>query len=73
MSQAGVLHGDKTGEQVLGDPQQVDDEDFAWTAIATVRRLRPGMFVALVVGKSMEPADGVSWQHKKDHPQTREP
>ena len=33
----------------FGDPQHVDDEDFAWTAIETGRRLRPGMFVAEVV------------------------
>ena len=40
----------------FSDPQHVDDEDFAWTAIETGRRLGPGMFVAQVVGKSMEPA-----------------
>ena len=46
----------KVAAGAFGDPQHVDDEDFAWTAIETGSRLRPGMFVAQVVGKSMEPA-----------------
>ena len=46
----------------FGDPQHVDqDEDIKWVEVGP-RRLRPGMFVAQVVGGSMEPAipDG-SW------------
>ena len=46
----------KVAAGAFSDPQHVGDEDFAWTAIETGRRLRPGMFVAQVVGKSMEPA-----------------
>ena len=46
----------KVAAGAFSDLQHVDDEDFAWTAIETGRRLRPGMFVAQVVGKSMEPA-----------------
>ncbi len=42
---AGAFHG----------PQHVADEDFEWVEIETERRLRPGMFVAQVVGHSMEP------------------
>jgi type I restriction enzyme R subunit len=46
----------------FSDPQHVDDDAFEWVEIDTRYRLRPGMFVAQVVGKSMEPAipDG-SW------------
>ena len=41
----------------FGDPQRIDDDDgFAWVAVETRRRLRRGMFVAQVVGRSMEPA-----------------
>ncbi len=39
----------------FSDPQQIDDNGFEWAAVETKRRLRPGMFVAQVVGKSMEP------------------
>ena len=39
----------------FGDPQQVEDDDFEWVAVNSRHRLRPGMFVARVVGKSMEP------------------
>ena len=39
----------------FSDPQRVDDENFEWVAFETAHRLRPGMFVARVVGKSMEP------------------
>lgn len=39
----------------FGDPQRIDDDDFAWVAVETSHRLRRGMFVAQVVGKSMEP------------------
>lgn len=37
-------------------PQRVPDGDWDWVEVDTHRRLRPGMFVAQVVGKSMEPA-----------------
>ena len=40
----------------FGDPQSVPGEsDWEWVEIDTARPLRPGMFVAQVVGKSMEP------------------
>ncbi|MBI2566425.1 MAG: S24 family peptidase, partial [Candidatus Schekmanbacteria bacterium] len=32
------------------------EDDWEWAAVDTKRRLRPGMFIAQVVGKSMEPA-----------------
>jgi SOS-response transcriptional repressor LexA len=40
----------------FGDPQHVEDDGFEWVAVESRHRLRPGMFVAQVVGKSMEPA-----------------
>src|SRR5207248_2740347 len=48
----------------FGDPQgrmaedglPVADEGFDWVQIETHHQLRPGMFVARVIGKSMEPA-----------------
>ena len=40
----------------FGDPQHVGDDGWEWVAIDTRYRLRPGMFVAQVVGKSMEPS-----------------
>ena len=45
----------KAAAGAFSDPQQIDDDDFAWAAVETTRRLRRGMFVAQVVGKSMEP------------------
>ena len=39
----------------FSDPQRLDDEDFEWVVVETNHRLRPGVFVARVVGKSMEP------------------
>jgi type I restriction enzyme R subunit len=39
----------------FGHPQHVEDDGFEWVAVETRHRLRPGMFVAQVVGKSMEP------------------
>ena len=33
----------------------VEDDNWEWVAVDSKRRLRPGMFVAQVVGKSMEP------------------
>lgn len=40
----------------FGDPHAIPDEsDWEWMELDTGRSLRPGMFVAQVVGKSMEP------------------
>jgi len=40
----------------FGDPHAIPDEsDWEWVELDTGRTLRPGMFVAQVVGKSMEP------------------
>lgn len=39
----------------FSDPQHIEDDGWEWAAIETRHRLRPGMFVAQVVGKSMEP------------------
>ena len=40
----------------FGDPQTVPDEgEWEWVEVDTARRLRPGMFVAQVTGRSMEP------------------
>ena len=46
----------------FSDPQYIDDRDFEWAAVESGHRLCKGMFVAQVVGKSMEPRipDG-SW------------
>jgi len=44
----------------FSDPQRIQqkgwDDDFEWVAVESRHRLRKGMFVAQVVGKSMEPA-----------------
>ena len=40
----------------FSDPQHIEDDDFEWFAVSSRHRLRKGMFVAQVVGKSMEPA-----------------
>jgi type I restriction enzyme R subunit len=40
----------------FGDLQKVVEDDWEWVEPETSRRLRPGMFVAQVVGHSMEPA-----------------
>ena len=45
----------KAAAGAFSDPQHFDDDDVAWAAVETRRRLRRGMFVAQVVGKSMEP------------------
>ena len=40
----------------FGDPHAIPDEsDWEWVEVDTGRSLRPGMFVAQVVGRSMEP------------------
>jgi SOS-response transcriptional repressor LexA len=46
----------KAAAGAFGDPQHIDEDCFEWAAVETKHRLRPGMFVAQVVGKSMEPA-----------------
>ncbi len=46
----------KVAAGAFGDPQHVDETGFAWVSVETRHRLRRGMFVAQVVGKSMEPA-----------------
>jgi type I restriction enzyme R subunit len=46
----------KVAAGAFGDPQHPEDENWEWVEIASTRRLRRGMFVAQVVGKSMEPA-----------------
>ena len=45
----------KAAAGAFSDPQQVVDDDFTWVNVETSRHLRRGMFVAQVVGKSMEP------------------
>jgi SOS-response transcriptional repressor LexA len=39
----------------FGDPQHLNDSDWPWVEVGAGRRLRAGMFVAQVVGRSMEP------------------
>jgi type I restriction enzyme R subunit len=50
----------KAAAGAFSGPQDVDDDDQTWVEVDSERRLRPGMFVAQVVGRSMEPgiADG---------------
>ena len=52
----------KAAAGTFGHPQHIEDDDFEWVAVDSRHRLREGMFVSQVVGKSMEPAipDG-SW------------
>ena len=46
----------KAAAGAFSDIQRVEDDDFEWVAVESAHRLRRGMFVAQVVGKSMEPA-----------------
>ncbi|MBI3490821.1 MAG: LexA family transcriptional regulator [Acidobacteria bacterium] len=46
----------KAAAGAFSDPQHVEDDKWEWVEITSKRRLRPGMFVAQVVGTSMEPA-----------------
>lgn len=46
----------KVAAGAFSDPQHVDDYNWEWVAMDTKHRLHPGMFVAQVVGKSMDPA-----------------
>ena len=52
----------KAAAGAFGDAHHVEERAEAWVVVEGRRRLRPGMFVAQVVGKSMEPRipDG-SW------------
>lgn len=45
----------KAAAGAFGDPQHIPDDEFEWVALEGCHRLRKGMFVAQVVGKSMEP------------------
>jgi SOS-response transcriptional repressor LexA len=45
----------KAAAGAFSDPQRIDADDWEWVEVQG-RTLRPGMFVAQVVGKSMEPA-----------------
>jgi type I restriction enzyme R subunit len=45
----------KAAAGAFGDPQHIEDDGFEWVAVDSRHRLRPGMFVAQVVGQSMEP------------------
>lgn len=46
----------KAAAGAFSDPQHIQDDGFEWVEIKSRHRLRPGMFVAQVVGRSMEPA-----------------
>jgi type I restriction enzyme R subunit len=46
----------KAAAGTFGDPQYIAEQDFQWVTVQSRHRLRPGMFVAQVVGRSMEPA-----------------
>lgn len=46
----------KAAAGAFGDPQHIEDGGFEWVTVETKHRLRRGMFVAQVVGHSMEPA-----------------
>ena len=46
----------KAAASGFSDPQYIEDGDFEWVTVESRHRLRKGMFVAEVVGKSMEPA-----------------
>ena len=45
----------KAAAGTFSDIQHVEDGDFDWVSVESGHRLRHGMFVAQVVGKSMEP------------------
>lgn len=45
----------KVAAGTFGEPQYVEDENWEWVEIKSKHRLRPGMFVAQVIGGSMEP------------------
>ena len=45
----------KAAAGAFGDPQHMEEDDWQWVTVDSRHRLRPGMFVAQVVGKSMAP------------------
>lgn len=45
----------KVAAGTFSGPQNIEEQEWTWVAVDTRHRLRPGMFVAQVVGKSMEP------------------
>jgi phage repressor protein C with HTH and peptisase S24 domain len=52
----------KAAAGAFSDLQHIEEDGLEWVELGSRRRLRPGMFVAQVVGRSMEPTipDG-SW------------
>jgi type I restriction enzyme R subunit len=46
----------KAAAGAFSDPQHIEDDGFEWVEVGSRHHLRRGMFVAQVVGKSMEPA-----------------
>ena len=46
----------KAAAGAFSDPQYIENNASKWVAVKPRHRLRPGMFAAQVVGKSMEPA-----------------
>lgn len=46
----------KAAAGAFSDAQHIEDDGFEWVKVKSRHRLRKGMFVAQVVGKSMEPA-----------------
>lgn len=46
----------KVAAGAFGDPQHLEEDNFEWVAVESRHRLRPGVFVAQVVGQSMESA-----------------
>ena len=46
----------KAAAGAFSNQQHIEDDDFEWVAVESRHRLRKGMFVAQVVGKSMDPA-----------------
>ena len=46
----------KAAAGAFSDPQHIEEGNWEWVAIETKRRLRPGMFVTQVIGRSMEPS-----------------
>ena len=45
----------KAAAGAFGDPQHIEEDDWQWVTVDSRHRLRRGMFVAQVVGKSMAP------------------
>ena len=45
----------KAAAGTFSDRQHIEDGDFEWAIVESRHRLQPGMFVAQVIGKSMEP------------------